>query len=361
MLRLTAVGDIAFDAPPMGNPLDSIANMLRGGAVVFGNLETVLSDRQDAVPAEKHYVFRAPASYAAFLAGAGFDVVNLANNHILDFGPDCLLGTVAALEARGIAHIGAGRTCGEALAPAILERDGVRIGFLGFSSAGNVPPATGKGSVAVARDDPRTIIGNVRQLSREVDIVAVSLHWGIEGARWPLPEQQALARRIIDAGALLVLGHGPHVVQGIESYRGGQIVYSLGNCQIACRMEDSTSRGLVACFELRGDELRCVPEAIRLGPDYRPAPLTGAEREAFMQELAELSRRVGEGLRSGFVMEEIGWTYISGNLESWRVRVGRYGLRHFLQFCKWLVSPFVLRCTLGAARRGLRRLAGWSP
>jgi poly-gamma-glutamate synthesis protein (capsule biosynthesis protein) len=361
MLRLTAVGDVAFDAPPGANPLGGIAGILQDSTLVFGNLETVLSDREDAPPAQKHYVFKAPASYAAFLADAGFDVVNLANNHILDFGPDCLLDTIAALEARGIAHIGAGRTYEEALAPAILERDGVRVGFLGFSSAGNAPPQPRKGSVAVARDDPRTIIGSVGQLRREADILAVSLHWGIEGARWPLPEQQTLARSVVDAGAHLVLGHGPHVVQGIESYRGGHIVYSLGNCQIACRMEDGTSRGLVACFELKGRELSCTPRAIRLGPDYCPAPLTGAEREAFMQELAELSRRVAEGLRPGFVMEEIGWAYISGNLESWRVRIGRYGLRHFLQFCKWLVSPFVIKCSAGAARRGLRRLAGWSP
>lgn len=110
--------------------------MLRGGALVFGNLETVLSDREEALPAEKHYVFKAPASYATLLADAGFDVVNLANNHILDFGPDCPLDTIAALDASGIAHVGAGRTCEEALAPAILERDGVRVGSLGAARRG---------------------------------------------------------------------------------------------------------------------------------------------------------------------------------------------------------------------------------
>ncbi|MDI7275930.1 MAG: CapA family protein [Anaerolineae bacterium] len=360
MLRLIAVGDVALDSPREGNPLRGLAGILGSGAVVFGNLETVLSDREDATPAEKHYLFRAPASSAAFLAEAGISVVSLANNHILDYGADCLLDTVRALDRHGIAHVGAGRSCGDALAPAILEREGVRLGFLGFASCGDAPPAIPGGSAAVARDDPRTILACVGELRRNVDVVAVSLHWGIEGARWPLPEQQALARAIVDAGAHLVLGHGPHVVQGIEEYRGAHILYSLGNCQIICTPGSETARGLIACFEPDGPALRCTPIPIELDHDHRPQPLPAREREAFLQGLSQLSRRVTAGLATGFVMEEIGWAYIAGNLESWRVRIRRYGLRHFLQFCRWLASLFVLRCSIGAARRGLRRLAWWN-
>jgi poly-gamma-glutamate synthesis protein (capsule biosynthesis protein) len=197
--------------------------------LVIGNLEGPLTTA--SVPlVEKQYLFRSPAQpVAAALARAGIGAVSLANNHTLDYGIAGLRDTIAALDGAGIEHFGAGETLRAARTPAIVDTGAVKIGMLGYS---NTFPEefwadASRGGTAFGHE--AQMRADVADLARRVDVVAVSFHWGREGSTELRPYQPLLARAAIDAGADLVIGHHPHVLQEIERYRDGVILYSLGN------------------------------------------------------------------------------------------------------------------------------------
>jgi len=238
-IRIAAVGDMMLgtDYPENHLPDDDGASFLQGVAevlsaadIAFGNLEGVLADGGE--PAKKCsnpnacYLFRSPTRYAEHYRAAGFDVLSLANNHARDFGEEGRSATMQALDAAGIYH--SGRE-GEF---ASFESGGLRIAVLAY---------------AVTKDsnlllDYELAERTVSEYSAAHDIVIVSFHGGAEGAAMmhvPFAEEEyfgeprgdvaMFARRMVDAGADLVLGHGPHVVRGIELYKERLIAYSLGN------------------------------------------------------------------------------------------------------------------------------------
>lgn len=186
----------------------------------FANLECVLGDAP-FTQARRIRLRGAPASARA-LAKAGFNVVSVANNHALDAGEAGLRQTLASLREAGI--VAAGLPGG----PVVLERKGLRVGFLAYSDFPTEP------SRAIARTDEATLAGDIAALRQEADIVAVSWHWGTEGLATADPRQRRLAGAAARAGADLILGHHPHVVQPIEWLAGKDgrrclVAYSLGN------------------------------------------------------------------------------------------------------------------------------------
>lgn len=221
--------------------LDPYREPLRKYDVVFANLETPLTSRgtatagksRESLRARRNYIFRAPPQAGAALALAGFDVLSLANNHLMDYGPQGLRDTRKALQSAGVLGVGAGLNEREALAPRVLTRAGVRIAFLAvsdvlplFSAAGPTTPG-----VAPARGPffERQMPRVVRALRRKVNWVVVSVHWGNEKSSLTTQRQRTLGRRLIDWGADLVIGHHTHRLGDSERYRGGLIHYSLGN------------------------------------------------------------------------------------------------------------------------------------
>ncbi len=212
---------------------DELAAMLRAASIAVGNLECSVSERGE--PQAKGYTFRAPLLSAESLKLAGFDVVSLANNHSLDYGPTALADTRAALAEHGIQPVGGGKDIAEARSPAFLDRGGVRIAFVGLVDA----PAEGDFSRAaweaqpdrpgVAWADRETVASAVREAVRSADVVVALLHFGIEYQTRPSVSQRELAHAAIDAGATIVLGSHPHVLQEVEEYGSGLIAYSLGN------------------------------------------------------------------------------------------------------------------------------------
>ncbi len=241
-ITLAAVGDImlgrsigaALQRDPSGTPFADIVEQLRAPDITVGNLECALG--MEGKPAAKGYTFLGPPSGAASLAGAGFDIVSLANNHSLDFGPRALDETIQLLDAAGIRHTGAGQDAAAAHQPAMITANGLRLAFLAYV---NVPiersgfdtaswEATGdQPGLAWAR--PRDIAVDVAAARARADLVIVLLHSGVEGQQTPDAAQKAAAHTAIDAGAALVIGAHPHVLQGVERYHGGLIAYSLGN------------------------------------------------------------------------------------------------------------------------------------
>lgn len=228
-----SVGDAILAGGP-GVPFAGVAPVLQGADVAVANLECAISDRGE--PAPKGFTFRAPPSAADALVAAGIDVVSLANNHILDYGPDALSDTIAALDSRSIAHAGAGGNAARARAPAIVTRGALRIAFLSYIDVlqewrgfDTRQWEAAEATPGVAWLNVGRVQADVAAASRVSDLVVVLMHFGIEEQYAPNDTQRAQARAAIDAGAALVIGHHPHVLQPAEWYGAGLIVYSLGN------------------------------------------------------------------------------------------------------------------------------------
>lgn len=213
-------------AYPYADP--GIRELFDRADLVFGNLEAPFSQR-GAVYVEKKYTFRCHPGVAPALIAGGFDFVSVANNHIMDFGPDALEDTIAVLQEHGIAYAGAGRNLAEARRPALLERKGLRIAVLAYNNtfplefnAAPDRPGTARGVWEHIRED-------VQKAAAMADLVFVSFHWSGERIKIPRDYQRSFGRLCIDAGAHVVFGHHPHVHQGVEVYKNGLIAYSLGN------------------------------------------------------------------------------------------------------------------------------------
>jgi len=235
---LGATGDImlgswlidALEAWGASYPFGEVEPVLRSTDLLVGNLESpFLSDTTGVAPAEKTYTFAVPPGIVETLTAGGFDLVGLANNHILDYGQAGLFETWDVLDSAGIAHVGTGRTKEEAHRHVTIEREGRRVAFLAYSH-------TFPEEFWATADQPGTAHASDAGLAREVvradaeaDLVVVMFHWGGEMLEVPREYQRILARIAIDNGADLVIGHHPHTIQPLEWYRGGLIAYSLGN------------------------------------------------------------------------------------------------------------------------------------
>ena len=194
------------------------------------NQELPASDRGEAA-SDKEFTFRVPPERLGILREMGVDLVTLANNHSLDFGREALTDTLDALKEREILYTGAGRNAAEAAEPVILELKGKRIGFLGASrvapeitwSAGTERPGL------LLAYDPERLLKTVAKMQELCDYTVVYMHWGVEREEEPKEYVRELAHQIVEAGADLVIGAHPHVLQGTEYWKGVPIVYSLGN------------------------------------------------------------------------------------------------------------------------------------
>ncbi|MEO0422656.1 MAG: CapA family protein [Pseudomonadota bacterium] len=236
-LTVAATGDVMLGTDYPENTLDDddaagylagVTPRLRAADVAFGNYEGALLDggEPEKICTGRCYFFRSPTRYAQLLADAGYDLISLANNHARDFGDDGLASSQASLDALAIGHSGPLDSF------AIIERAQQRIGMIAYAPNHDLNPIL---DIDLAREQ-------VGALASEVDILIVSFHGGGEGLdalhvaqgmEEYLGEERgdlrAFSRAVIDAGADLVLGHGPHVPRGLELYRDRLIAYSLGN------------------------------------------------------------------------------------------------------------------------------------
>ncbi len=208
-------------------PWQGLGPLLQDADLAVANLECVLATQGN--PMNKSYLIRAHPRWGQTLVEAGLDLVTLANNHALDFGPTALDSTMATLQALDIVTVGTGPSAEAAHRPATFTLNGVQVAVLGYAASrwnGSVDmPATDR----VAWAEPDTVQADVRAVRGQADLVVVLLHAGTEYAPTPSPDQEAVAHAAVEAGADLVVGHHPHVTQTIERYKQGLIVYSLGD------------------------------------------------------------------------------------------------------------------------------------
>lgn len=202
-----------------------------GKADLFmANQEFPFSDRGTPAP-DKQFTFRVPPVRVTMMKELGVDIVTIANNHTLDYGTDALVDTCTTLEEAGIPYVGAGVNMDRAKQLETLEVRGRTIGFLAGS---RVYPdtswvANSRKPGMVSGYDPTILLEEIKKAGELCDYLVVYMHWGIEREEKPKDYQRSLGKQLIDAGADLVIGSHPHVLQGIEYYKGKPIVYSLGN------------------------------------------------------------------------------------------------------------------------------------
>jgi len=210
-------------------PWLSVAPVLRRADIAVVNLEACVSTRGRPVPNKEFHFRGTPASLRTTRRYAGIDVVSLANNHSLDFGRVAFADTLAYAKSYGLRTIGGGKNLAAARRPAVLTRGGLRIAFLGYSDVR--PPGfdAGPGRSGAAPALPAYVRADVRAASRAADVVVVYFHWGIELARRPSARQKLLARVSLAAGADVVLGAHPHVLQPRERRGNRFVAWSLGN------------------------------------------------------------------------------------------------------------------------------------
>ena len=355
-IRLLAVGDISLETNDRVDLFTDIQPVLNDKDILFGNLETTLSSR--GTPAEKTTVLCACPGKAAQLREAGFDVLSVANNHIMDRGPEGAVETLEVLKRNGILAVGAS-SVGLTQGYAVIERNGVKCGFAGYTEGSF--PHRGR-DIQVNSIDQGRILADVDILKSQCAIVVISVHWGSENVLYPSPDQIRLARELIDAGATLVLGHHPHVIQGVERWKGGLIAYSLGSFQFDCThvglISPNARQSVVLSVTLRAgcvETFDIVP--VRINKDNTPCLAEGHHKE----EIVELVNRVSDPIKAGCVtkqwwLEQIAFYYLQGNMQAWILRIRRYGAKHLLACIRWLVSPFTVRCYIGLARRQAKRL-----
>ncbi|MBX3080301.1 MAG: CapA family protein [Anaerolineae bacterium] len=307
-IQIAATGDImlgrTIDTLAVNNnnpdyPFEKIAPLLASADLRIGNLECVISELGTAQ--YKAYAFRVGYWGIEALKNANFDLLTMGNNHALDFGPAAMLDTRERLNAAGIPTVGAGKNEAQARSPVILERNGLRIAFLGYA---NTPrerygfdPSTTRAtadSAGVAWGEPDMIAADVRAAKAQADLVVVMLHSGLEWRIEPNDMQRALAKAAIEAGAVAVIGAHPHVMQGIEytdQELPGVIAYSLGNFVFEA---NDNGQAFLRLWVAAGGVRAYAWEPYRVTLSGRPIPANKIETHLILEGMNSMTKTLND-------------------------------------------------------------------
>ena len=229
------VAEQAFD--------EAALSLMRDADIFMVNNEFPYSLRGTPLP-EKQYTFRADPAYAALLAEMGADIVSLANNHMFDHGEDALLDTLDTLAALNLPFVGAGRNIEEASAAHTFEREGMKITFLSATQIERLGNPDTRGATETLPGVFRCLndgllCEKIKEAKASSDIVVAYVHWGTESTEKVDEHQKKLAKNIAEAGADLIIGDHPHVLQGIDTAGGVPVIYSLGNYLFNSNAQDT--------------------------------------------------------------------------------------------------------------------------
>ncbi len=251
-------------------PFLNIYEDLRKADLLFGNLESMISDKGRDLGGL--YSFRADPRAMSGLSFAGFDIVSLANNHTFDYGREAFEDTMKRLTKEEIAYTGAGFSKEEVHSPAIINLDETKVGFLGYTTflypyafATNERSGITDFSLEKMKED-------IKNAKNKVDFLAVTFHYGDEYQKKPNENQILLSQRAIDYGADVVIGHHPHVTQPVEKYEEKYIAYSLGNFVFDQYFSEETMSGFMLEMEIKesGEVIEASKVYYRLNDYYQP-------------------------------------------------------------------------------------------
>jgi len=307
LIRLLFTGDInpgrcpaqiALITNDFTLPYQAVAETLRAADIAIGSLDGSISDFSPPMPCRDTLNLIGPARTVEGLQFAGFDAITLATNHAKDcsaLGGTCqdhaFLDTLRNLSAVGIQPIGVGTSLSGARAPVVITRGGVRFAFLGVSMVGWEAWASlsNPGTAPLSNETLPDVIASIQAARAVADVVIVLPHWGAEYASAPNNDQLNWAGAMIAAGATLVIGNHPHVVQGVETLPNGVVAYALGNFVFDQNPEE-TRQGVVFEADFRGRALeswRLLP--IHIYKLYQPVWAEAAEAKVILDRIAAAS------------------------------------------------------------------------
>jgi len=250
-----------------------IADDLQKADILFGNLEGPISAKGERVGSI--YSFRAEPQVIEGLSFAGFDILSLANNHMLDYQRVALEDTMNILKENGIDYVGAGFNSKEAFSVKIKTIGNTKIGFLALTDLGPEVWRAGENYSGIAwlnEENIEEIKEHIKTAKQKVDVLIVSFHSGEEYSREPTPSQVSFGRLFVDAGADLVIGHHSHVIQKIEKYKTGTIAYSLGNFVFDQGFSQETMEGLLLEIIIKENKIKEVNSInIKISNSFQPS------------------------------------------------------------------------------------------
>ncbi len=299
-ITMNFAGDIMLDRGVENSVIKNFNNdfgalfenleILKKADISFANLEGPVSD----LGRDRHnlYSFRMNPTVIPTLAGAGFDIVSVANNHVGDWGRDAYADTLSRLQENEILYTGGGVSAKSAEEPTVIEKYGIKIGFLGFSDVGpdwmkatdEIPGSEAQAGLPaqaglLLASNPR-FDDIVRNASQKVDYLVVSFHFGDEYKLVHNARQELLAHKAIDAGAKIVIGHHPHVAEDTEIYKDGFIAYSLGNFIFDQGFSQNTMQGMLLQIKLgRDGSMTTQKNIVKLNSVFQPEKVIEGKEE----------------------------------------------------------------------------------
>ena len=262
----------------------AIKDIFRNGDIVFGNLEALISNKTNKNGFEANF-FRAEPNVIEGLKNARFNVLSVANNHIMEHGERAFLATVSLLKENNISPVGVANKT------EILEIDGFKIAIIGYSFIDDFISNPLYNKV----DSERKILGDIRSMRDSVDLVILSLHWGYEYIPFPSPEQVEIGRKLIDCGADVILGHHAHVIQGYEIYKGRPIIYGFGNFIFDHTYIKSTRKSIIAKIKVdmntKNINIDFIP-VICDHKEYYPTIAGDKDRDKILNHISEIRNMI---------------------------------------------------------------------
>lgn len=272
-------------------PFRQIDAIFQNADIVFSNLEAPFGETGEVFP-QKTYTFQVGPDLINVLMAGKINLVSLANNHIMDYGVESLIETMNLLKKHNISFAGAGLNITQAREPAFLEIRGEKVAFLSYSLTFPEEFWATDSSAGTCFPSHTFVYEDIRRLKTKTDLLIISCHWSEELLDKPKQYQIELAHRMIDAGADIILGHHPHVVQGIEYYKNKFIAYSLGNFIFGSYSKNVTVSMILKMSWGEGklNDCKIIPiNVFNEVVEFQPRPLLGKEKTDFLENLNNLS------------------------------------------------------------------------
>jgi len=325
---------------------DNSPSYTKGVEDLFHQCEQVIINLETTVGTggrkrEKAHTFQTTPERLHDASKSGVTVFNVANNHSFDYYEEGLDNTISNIHNEGKGVIGS------VTSPyVIVESDNLKVGILAYQND------TQPGILPINENG---IVNDIKQLVQKADRIVVCLHWGDEYVDFPSPFQQNLAHRLIEAGADLIIGNHPHVMQGIEYYQKGVICYSLGNFNLKVDHPYSdrlTTTRYAYCVKVMfadvtdGCKIDIIP--IRINDSFQPELLDNGEKAVVLDFIKRISEPLkGKGISRWFYLVRVSPCLLHNYLPAWRMRIKQYGWSHFVQFTKWAINPHTWKYYIG--------------
>ena len=284
-------------------PFKNLKKVFEEADIVFGNLECPLS-KDGVIRADKGSILYAPPDSINALKYLTYNILSIGNNHINDYGEGGLIKTIEILKNEKIPFFGAGRNLEEANREVIIEKNCLKLSFMGYTT-----DETHVKSIIADADTAGCVFYDFKKIKKDIervktqsDIICISLHWGHEHYLYPSPAQVELAHQIIDAGAHIVIGHHPHIIQGFERYKRAIIFYSLGNFFFPDfynkfgdlhKWQEGSNKSIIAKCEISNGKVGEVEILFSfMNADYQVVLLDGKDKEGAILGIEEISKEI---------------------------------------------------------------------